>query len=61
LPGGFPVLLNARCPRALCTGAWRYRDLHGYTSAGSGTCIVDIRFNCPPEVTLHRLEVMPDG
>jgi predicted MPP superfamily phosphohydrolase len=27
----------------------------GYTSVGCGTSIVDVRLNCLPEVTLHRL------
>ena len=36
-------------------GLWRYRGMVGYTSAGTGTSIVDVRLNCPPEVTLHRL------
>jgi hypothetical protein len=27
----------------------------GYTSVGAGTSIVNVRLNCPPEVTLHRL------
>jgi len=31
----------------------------GYTSAGGGTCIVDARLNCSPEVTLHRLRCSP--
>jgi predicted MPP superfamily phosphohydrolase len=55
LPGGIPVLTDADSPRALARGAWRYHDMAGYTSAGTGTCIVDVRLNCPPEVTLHRL------
>lgn len=55
LPGGMPVTYNASCPRRFCSGRWRYHQLHGYTSAGSGASIVDVRLNCPPEVTLHRL------
>jgi predicted MPP superfamily phosphohydrolase len=55
LPGGVPVLTEADSPRRLARGAWRYHDLQGYTSAGAGSCIVDVRLNCPPEVTLHRL------
>jgi hypothetical protein len=27
----------------------------GYTSLGAGTSIVEVRFNCPPEITLHEL------
>ncbi|NIM27696.1 MAG: metallophosphoesterase [Gammaproteobacteria bacterium] len=55
LPGGIPLIVNARCPRRYCKGAWRYRDLAGYTSVGSGVSMVDARLNCPPEITLHRL------
>jgi predicted MPP superfamily phosphohydrolase len=55
LPGGFPVMCNASCPREFCAGAWSYHGLSGYTSAGSGTCVVDVRINCPPEITLHHL------
>jgi predicted MPP superfamily phosphohydrolase len=55
LPGGFPLFWDAKCPRALAAGAWRYRDMHGYTSVGAGTSVVNARLNCPPEVTLHRL------
>ncbi|NIP73188.1 MAG: metallophosphoesterase [Gammaproteobacteria bacterium] len=55
LPGGLPLMRNARCPRALCAGPWRYHALQGYTSVGSGACVVDVRLNCPPEVVLHRL------
>lgn len=55
LPGGVPVLTDADTPRSLARGAWRYHAMAGYTSAGAGSCIVDVRLNCPPEVTLHRL------
>ncbi len=55
LPGGFPLMCNARCPRDMCSGPWQYHELIGYTSRGSGACIVDMRLNCPPEITLHRL------
>jgi uncharacterized protein len=56
LPGGIPITFNADCPRRFGRGPWRYHDLQGYTSVGSGACVVDARFNCPPEITLHRLE-----
>ena len=55
LPGGFPVMCNANCPRSFCAGAWEYHGLQGYTAAGSGACVVDVRINCPPEITLHHL------
>jgi predicted MPP superfamily phosphohydrolase len=55
LPGGVPLFWDAHCPRALAAGAWRYRDLIGYTSVGAGTSVVNARLNCPPEITIHTL------
>jgi predicted MPP superfamily phosphohydrolase len=55
LPGGIPLTLDADCPRYMGSGAWRYHGMIGYTSRGAGTCIVSVRLNCPPEVTLHTL------
>lgn len=55
LPGGIPVLTDSNTPRALASGAWRHMDMHGYTSRGCGSSIVPARFNCPPEIALHRL------
>lgn len=55
LPGGIPVLTDCDAPRAYARGAWRYHELVGYTSVGCGSSIVDVRLNCLPEVTLHRL------
>lgn len=59
LPGGVPLVYDARCPRRLASGPWRYRQLSGYTSVGAGCSIVAARLNCPPEVTVHEL-VTPD-
>ena len=56
LPGGIPIELNAKLPRCMGAGSWRYQSMMGYTSAGVGTSAVQVRFNCPPEVTLHYLE-----
>jgi len=55
LPGGFTPYYNAAAPRRVCRGAWRHHRMAGYTSNGSGTSVVDVRYNCPPEVTLHTL------
>jgi predicted MPP superfamily phosphohydrolase len=55
LPGRIPVTLSSVLPRNMGSGAWKYRDLIGYTSVGAGSSIVPVRFNCPPEITLHRL------
>jgi predicted MPP superfamily phosphohydrolase len=55
LPRGVPVTLKANVPRRLGAGAWRYAAMRGYTSVGLGTSALPVRFNCPPEITLHHL------
>lgn len=55
LPGGIPITLDSVLPRALGSGPWRYHGMIGYTSVGAGSSVVPVRFNCPPEITLHRL------
>jgi uncharacterized protein len=55
LPGGIPVTLDAALPRRMGVGAWDYRGMAGYTSAGVGSCVEPVRLNCPPTITLHRL------
>lgn len=57
LPGGYPIMYNARCPRQFCSGVWQYHQLIGYTSVGAGVSIVDARLNCRPEITLHHLRM----
>jgi uncharacterized protein len=56
LPGGVPIITNARCPRRYCAGRWRYRRLKGYTSRGTGSSGLAVRFCCPPEITLHEIQ-----
>ena len=56
LPGSIPITLDSVLPRYMGSGAWVYRDMLGYTSAGVGSCIVPVRFNCPPSITLHHLQ-----
>ena len=56
LPGGTPILLEAKLPRAFGAGAWGHAGMAGYTSAGTGSSVVPVRFNSRPEITLHRLE-----
>ena len=55
LPGGVPILTDSDTPRAFVRGPWQYQGMVGYTSVGCGASIVDVRLNCPPEITLHRL------
>jgi predicted MPP superfamily phosphohydrolase len=54
LPGGIPITLDAKLPRHMGKGAWRHGGLRGYTSVGAGSSVVPVRFNCPPEITLHH-------
>jgi predicted MPP superfamily phosphohydrolase len=55
LPGGIPIFLSSVLPRRMGKGAWKYNGMAGYTSVGAGACGVPVRFNCAPELTLHRL------
>ncbi|KAA6183170.1 metallophosphoesterase [Thiohalocapsa marina] len=56
LPGGHALIKVCDVPREILAGAWQYRDLVGYTSVGTGSCGVPLRYFCPPEITLHRFE-----
>jgi len=55
LPGRIPIVLDSDLPRSMGSGPWVYRNLAGYTSVGVGSSVVPVRFNCPPEITLHHL------
>ncbi len=55
LPGGIPITLDSVLPRRFGKGAWRHHAMQGYTSVGAGSSVVPVRFNCPPEITLHSL------
>ncbi|MEW8507847.1 MAG: metallophosphoesterase [Candidatus Thiodiazotropha sp.] len=59
LPGGYPLTLDARCPRRFGFGYWQHGEMQGYTTAGTGTSIVEVRINCPPEIALHTLVRSP--
>jgi len=61
LPGGIPITLDSVLPRYMGSGAWKYRTMHGYTSAGVGSSVVAVRYNCPPEITLHHLHPAEPG
>jgi predicted MPP superfamily phosphohydrolase len=56
LPGGVPITLDSVLPRRLGAGPWKHHAMEGYTSVGAGSSVVPVRFNCPPEITLHCLE-----
>lgn len=55
LPGGGILLRNDLSPRRVWRGAWREGKTQGYTSRGTGSCGVPLRFFCPPEIVLHVL------
>jgi len=56
LPGGIPLIGHiGGAPRCCIRGEWSFGKLQGYTSRGIGCSSMDVRLNCPPEVTLHTL------
>jgi len=55
LPGNIPIITNAKCPRKFVSGSWLYRNMAGYTSRGTGSSGLPVRFFSPPEITLHTL------
>ena len=59
LPGGIPIIGNARCPRNKLSGRWRHGRMQGYTHRGTGASGLPVRINCPPDITLHRLIPSP--
>lgn len=52
---GKTLFKNFRSPRWTLAGSWVHSGMQGYTSAGVGTSVVNARFNCEPEITLHEL------
>lgn len=55
LPGGYIISGHSKAPRQMWRGSWEYKALLGYTSPGTGSGTVPVRFNCPPELTIHIL------
>ncbi len=55
LPNGFAPKMNIECSRRVGSGAWQFDTMIGYTSRGVGASLVNVRFNCPPELVLHKL------
>ena len=49
------LTLDSVLPRSMGAGPWRHGDMIGYTAVGAGASVVPVRFNCPPEITLHHL------
>lgn len=55
LPGGIPIIGNARCGRNHLSGRWSQGRMQGYTHRGTGASGLPARINCPPDISLHRL------
>ncbi len=55
LPGGRAVITHTSLPQDYVSGPWQYGATTGYTSRGTGGSGQPVRFNCRPEITLHRL------
>ena len=56
LPGGIPITLDSVLPWRFGAGPWKHHTMDGYTAVGAGSSVVPVRFNCPPEITLHTLK-----
>jgi len=54
-PSGYPIRHASKVDVELLSGSWTFGALQGYTSRGAGTSIIDARFFCPPELTIHTL------
>ena len=59
-PDGQPLLKRSRRQINKALGAWEYEGMPCYTSRGAGTSSIAVRFNCPPEITLHTLKKSTD-
>ncbi len=57
LPGGMPIITNARNKRRYSRGSWKFGEMKGYTSRGTGSSGLPVRIFCPPEITVHTLKV----
>jgi predicted MPP superfamily phosphohydrolase len=55
LPGGYALLSMEGIPAPLFKGTWARGPLIGYTSTGTGSCHVPVRYNCQPEIVIHTL------
>jgi hypothetical protein len=56
LPNGKALLSHQYEGKETIAGLWYHQGMTGYTSRGCGVSGLPVRYNCPPEVTLFRLE-----
>lgn len=56
LPGGLaPIKNTPQRYHRYFKGGWTCQNMQGYTPRGIGCSSVTVRFNCRPELTIHRL------
>lgn len=55
LPRVGPVFHQAKCPRSMAAGSWRFGGVQGDTSRGVGCSLLPARYNCPPELCVVTL------
>jgi predicted MPP superfamily phosphohydrolase len=55
LPGGFIAFCGPTAGRKIACGKWEYNGMIGYTSRGVGTSWINVRYFCPPEITIITL------
>jgi predicted MPP superfamily phosphohydrolase len=56
LPGGRPLFINTRCPRARAAGLWHIGPMRAYTTRGLGASTIEVRYHCPPDAALITLK-----
>jgi len=55
LPGGIAIIKHLNRGRRFYRGYWRYLRMQGFTSAGTGTSGIPVRFNTRGEIVIHHL------
>jgi len=56
LPGGRVLFCGPTASRKMAKGKWEYESMVGYTSRGVGTSRINVRYFCPPEITMITLK-----
>lgn len=59
LPGRRPFATGLKRHHELASGLWRHGEMIGYTSRGTGACVLPFRTFCPGEVVLITLRRAP--
>ena len=56
LPGGKALIAHLYNGKKYIKGLWKYKQMFGYTSTGSGTSGIPIRINSDAEITVFTLQ-----